>query len=201
MAETRAEAVLEFWLEPLPEDGSYPSDKASLWWRKDPVLDAEIRTRFGADLERLAAGELEEWRKEPLSCLAYIIIADQFSRNAFRDTPRAFALDEHALVAALDALARAQDEGLHPACRSFYRMPLMHSEELGVQEACVRSFEALLDESPEPARAALENTLKYAIAHRDIITRFGRFPHRNAILGRESTPEELAFLQEPGSSF
>lgn len=172
--------VLAFWL----------ADPAR-WWTKDPAFDAEVRDRFGAVHAAIERREHEAWLETPRGAEAYVIALDQFSRNMFRDTPRMFASDAQALAAARTAVARGFDQALPPTERTWLYMPFMHSEDLADQDHCVALFQGV---------AAPEN-LRFAEAHRDIIRRFGRFPHRNAILGRASTPEELAFLREPGSSF
>ena len=172
--------VLEFWL----------ADPAR-WFRKDPAFDAEIGARFGALHAAIEAGDHEAWRATPRGALAYVIALDQFARNMFRGTPRSFASDPRALTAATASIARGDDAHLTPPERAFLYMPLMHSEDLADQDRCVALFEAL----------GIATNLTYAEAHRAVIRRFGRFPHRNAILGRASTPEEIAFLAEPGSSF
>jgi uncharacterized protein (DUF924 family) len=172
--------VLAFWFA-----------HSSRWFAKDEAFDAEIRQRFLALHDEVERGEHEDWRSTPRGALAYVIVLDQFSRNMFRGTPRSFASDARALAAAHDALSRGFDQALSPEERSFLYMPLMHSEDLADQERCVDLFRALGD----------AYSLGFAVQHRDIIARFGRFPHRNAILGRTSSPEELEFLTQPGSSF
>ncbi|MDY7116957.1 DUF924 family protein [Halomonas sp. SSL-5] len=179
---TTPDAVLSFWFDEL---------EAAQWFRKDPALDAEIRTRFGACLESAARGELWRWRETPSGRLGEIIVLDQFSRNIHRDTPGAFACDPMALVLAQEAVARGADAALAPVRRAFLYMPFMHSESAAIHEHALRLF----------AQPGLERHLGVERRHRDIILRFGRYPHRNAILGRVSTPEELAFLAQPGSSF
>ena len=173
--------VVAFWFDEL---------EPKQHWVKDPALDEAIRARFLPTYEAAVAGELEGWLDEPNSCLAYVIVLDQFSRNMFRGTGRMFAADEQARRATERALERGYDRQLPEARRSFLYMPLMHSEDLADQDRCVELFEAQGGDSASFARA-----------HRDIIARWGRFPHRNALLGRTSTPEELAFLEQPGSSF
>lgn len=174
-----AEEVLAFWFAD-PER----------WWKKDPTFDAEIRARFLELHEAIARGDREDWRGTARGALAYVIVLDQFSRNAFRGSSRSFEYDAQALAAARDALDRGFDRLLSDDERSFLYMPFMHSERLADQDRCVQLF------ASEP-----EQRLSYAEKHRDIVRRFGRFPHRNALLGRQSTPDELAFLKEPGSSF
>jgi uncharacterized protein (DUF924 family) len=176
-----------------------PEDVLAFWFgqppvrhfRKDPVFDQEIRDRFGALHGELVLGEHDDWLTTPRGRLAAIIVLDQFSRNMFRDTPGMFASDPQALQLALEGLARGDDRALSEAERSFFYMPLMHAEDRAVQDRCVELFRAL----------GIENNLKFAVMHRDIVQRFGRFPHRNAVLGRTSTPEEVEFLAQPGSSF
>ncbi len=171
--------VLAFWF----------ADPAR-WWRKDPAFDQEVRERFLALHEAIERGEREAWLETPRGTLAYVIVMDQFSRNVFRDSARAFASDERARAAARRGVDRGDDRTLSADERSFLYMPFMHSENIVDQDRCVALF-----------ASAPPNQLRYAERHRDIIRRFGRFPHRNAVLGRESTPEEEAFLKEPGSSF
>ncbi|HSH57501.1 MAG TPA: DUF924 family protein [Halomonas sp.] len=174
--------VLTFWF-----DGLEPAQ----WFRKDPQLDAEIARRFGACLAVACRGELWRWRETPAGRLAEIIVLDQFSRNIHRDTPAAFAADPMALVLAQEAVARGDDAGLSPTRRAFLYMPFMHSESAVIHEQALRLF----------AQPGLEKSLHFERRHREIILRFGRYPHRNAILGRDSTPEEREFLTQPGSSF
>ncbi len=171
--------VLTFWF----------ADEAR-WWKKDPAFDAEITRRFGALHAAIERGEHEAWLGTARGALAYVIVLDQFSRNMFRGDPRAFASDARARAAAKTALEKGFDQELTKHERSFLYMPLMHSEELVDQDQCVELFRS---ENP--------GQLDYAVRHRDIVARFGRFPHRNAILGRASTPEETEFLKQPGSSF
>ena len=184
--------VWSFWFGKLDLTGDASPAVAKRWWTKDPAFDQEIRERFGDLHFSVVAGEREAWREEMRGALAYVIVLDQFSRNMYRDTPGMFASDEQALAAARDAVARGLDQQAPRAPRSFFYLPYMHSEELADQDECVALFERL--------QGAAYN-LMFAEKHRDIIRRFGRFPHRNAILGRVSTPEEEAFLREPGSSF
>jgi len=154
-------------------------------------LWADIRTRFGATLEAAAKCELFAWRATPQGRLAEVVVLDQFSRNVYRDTPRAFAQDALALALAQELVTSGQDRNLPLAQRSFAYMPYMHSESALVQTQAVALF----------SQPGLEDSLRFALRHKTIIDRFGRYPHRNAVLGRNSTPEELAFLSEPGSSF
>lgn len=174
--------VLSFWFEEL---------EPAQWWRVDPALDARIRDRFVKTLEAAKACELHGWRVTPEGRLAEIIVLDQFSRNIHRGTAAAFAADPLALALAQEAVAAGADLALPPAQRGFVYLPFMHSESAAIHEVAVRLISS----------AALAETLKAELAHQAIITRFGRYPHRNRMLGRVSTPEEEAFLLEPGSSF
>ena len=182
MSEAAIDAVIRFWFEALT-----PKD----WYRKDEALDAEIRRRFGAIYEELKAGVPPSWLTSPKGVLAAILVLDQFPRNMFRDDPRAFATDRTALALAKQAIGERLDLQLPPEQRAFLYMPFQHSEAAADQARSVELFTALGNEL----------NLDFALRHRAIIARFGRFPHRNAVLGRASTGDELAFLKEPGSSF
>lgn len=176
------EAILNFWFNELTP---------AQWWAKDDKLDAEIKHRFAAIHSKAARCELFDWRMAVKGRLAEIIILDQFSRNIFRDTPQAFANDSLALALAQEAQALGADKALSPTERSFLYMPFMHSESAEIHQVAVMLFSA----------PGMENNLDFELRHQAIITRFGRYPHRNKILGRESTPDEIEFLKEPGSSF
>ena len=189
MANYRADDVLDFWFGTGAEYGK----RHKRWFEKDPAFDGEITRRFLPLYEGLAHNA--DWLDAAPACLARIIVLDQFPRQMFRGEPRAFASDPLALQAARLAVGRGYDQGRLPVERLFFYLPFEHSESLADQElACQLTVPIAL--FPET-----EDVLRYAVAHRDIIQRFGRFPHRNAILGRTSTPEELEFLKQPGSSF
>jgi uncharacterized protein (DUF924 family) len=174
--------ILQFWFQEI--------DPAS-WWAKDENFDAQISARFG-DVHRAAARcELFAWRAVPTGRLAEVIVLDQFSRNMFRDRAEAFAHDPLALALAQEAVRSGADRALTPTQRNFLYMPYMHSESMPVHEAGAALF----------ASNGIDSTIEAARKHRSIVERFGRYPHRNAILGRTSTPDELAFLEQPGSSF
>ncbi|HOM11779.1 MAG TPA: DUF924 family protein [Rubrivivax sp.] len=192
--EARAVEVLDFWfgrpgeahhLQPRPE-----------WFRKDPAFDALIAQRFGALIGAALRGELAAWAAWPHSALARIVVLDQFTRNARRDGAGMFAGDALALAAARAMVDAGQDRSLPGVMRQFVYLPFEHAEALAEQQRSLQLFEGL--ERDEPALAGL---LEWARKHHDIVARFGRFPHRNALLGRASTAEELEFLQQPGSSF
>jgi uncharacterized protein (DUF924 family) len=174
--------ILHFWFTQLTPRQHFA---------KDAALDEAIRTRFGPTLEAAARCELFAWRATPEGRLAEIVVLDQFSRNVYRDTPRAFAQDALALALAQELVASGQDRSLAPAQRAFAYMPYMHSESNAIHAQSIALF----------SQPGLEGNLDFAQRHQAIITRFGRYPHRNAILGRTSSAEELAFLAEPGSGF
>jgi uncharacterized protein (DUF924 family) len=185
----RAREVLEFWFGPEPHR---PRGE---WFRKDAAFDASIRERFGDDVGAALAGAFGEWCTTPRGALARVILLDQFTRNMFRDTPRAFAGDAAALATSIDAVAQGFDRALDFYERWFLYMPFEHSEDRAMQERSLALFGALAEEMDDPG------PLEWAEKHAAVIERFGRYPHRNAILGRESTPAEIAFLKEPGSGF
>ena len=184
-------AVLDFWFGKPAVDAPREA-----WFRKDPAFDTEIGERFGATIEAALAGELDHWEAAgPEAALALLIVLDQFTRNVFRDTARMFAGDAQALAIAHRMVESGADERLEPMQRWFAYLPFEHAESLAEQELSVELFDALR------AFPASAGAYDWALSHRDVIRRFGRFPHRNQILGRESTPAEIAFLATPGSRF
>lgn len=193
--------LLEFWFGELDSDGRADAAHVQCWWSKDEAFDDLVRARFLAAHEAVSAGDHEGWLDEPRGRLAYVVALDQLPRNMFRGSERMFATDAQALAAAEAGLEAGQDRGLGIDERAFLLMPFMHSEELSVQERGIELFTAIRDELEGDARERIAANLGFAVKHRDIVARFGRFPHRNALLGRASTPEELDFLTQPGSSF
>lgn len=194
--------VLQFWFGASGTDGSLDPAKQKMWFGDGRKYDAEIRDRFGALHERAARGELDaEWSATPRGTIALVVVLDQFSRHIHRGTPAAFAQDPAALRLVTAGVDRQVDRGLIPAQRAFYYMPLEHAEDLEMQRLGVRCFDGLARTVAEGVRKEYESFLDYAQQHLAIIRRFRRFPHRNKILGRPSTPEEIAFLKQPGSSF
>lgn len=194
--------VLEFWFG-TPDPAGDISDAAfARFWKKDEAFDTVIRERFGAAHEQASRGELDAWGATPRGRLALVILLDQFSRNMFRGDPRTFAQDAHALELALAGIDAGELDLLTPMQRYFLIMPLMHSEDLATQERCVALFDALVAQTTDAGLTRrFSAAADFARQHRDIVARFGRFPHRNAVLGRASTAEEAEFLQQPGSSF
>ena len=199
--ERRALEILTFWFGDLDEHGHVKQSRAALWWKGAEETDRLLRDRFADDLARGAEGQRDHWAEHARGRLALIITLDQFPRSMFRGTPRAFAADARARELCLQGLARDQHRELGLSERVFFYMPLEHAEDRDLQRRSVELFEELLADAPGHLGEPYEAYLDYAVRHRDIVERFGRFPHRNAILGRASTAEELAFLEQPGSSF
>jgi uncharacterized protein (DUF924 family) len=190
MDEALRDEALAFWF------GASPHRARDVWFRKDSTFDASIRERFGAAIDKALAGAYGDWCMTAQGALARVLLLDQFTRNVFRDSAKAFAGDARALATAQDALARGYEATLDPFERWFLYMPFQHSEDRLMQNRSMELFGALASEP------GFDGPLRYARNHAAIIERFGRFPHRNAVLGRESTAEEREFLRRPpGSSF
>lgn len=193
----RPEEVLDYWFgtaRPL-------QPRIAAWFQESSKHDEEIRARFGQTLQDARDGKLDGWAKTPRGRLALIVVLDQFSRQLHRGTGRMFENDAKALELAHAALSAGEDRGLEPLEVPFLLLPLEHSEQLADQEEAVRRFEALRTRAPDDLRKAMDSFVDYARRHLEVIARFGRFPHRNAPLGRSSTQEEREFLLQPGSSF
>ncbi len=194
---TDALAVLDFWFGPSDDPGHAHPRKA--WFTKDEAFDAEVARRFGTLIEDALAGRLDGWITrpiDPLPALAQLIVLDQFTRNALRGTARAFAGDARALQTARAMVASGADRQLHGVQRMFVYLPFEHAEDLSHQRTAVQLFDQLARDEPDRA-----DLVDWARRHHDVVARFGRFPHRNAVLGRASTPDEVAFLATPGSTF
>ncbi|MGH8779109.1 DUF924 family protein [Paraburkholderia sp.] len=192
----RAADVLECWFGVPGTDGF--GDERKQWFARDAAFDAMLRERFGALIDAARAGELDDWTRTPEGALALVIVLDQFSRNCHRNTARAFAADAKALQIATQIIEQGDDLRLPTAHhRAFAYLPFEHDESAASQQTSLRLFQQL-DADPAAAHA---DYYRYAQRHAEIVERFGRFPHRNALLGRVSTEAELAFLREPGSSF
>ena len=187
--EPLAQRILDFWF------GAPPHAARDAWFRKDPAFDAAIAAAFGSAVATALAGGLREWDAEPRGALARIVLLDQFTRNVHRDTPRAFAGDALALAAAQALVDAGADAKLDAFERWFAYLPFEHAESWPAQERSLALYTRLRDDT------GLTAPLEWAEKHAAVIRRFGRYPHRNAILGRSSTPEEIAFLAEPGSRF
>jgi uncharacterized protein (DUF924 family) len=178
------------------EPGTDPLQHQKRWWTPDPGFDAEVRHRFEPDFRRAVRGELEAWKAAPEGRLAFIVLLDQLARNMYRGTPTAYQHDDLALRASLEGQDLSQDQLLGPIERWFFYMPMMHAEDPAIQARSVAAFQRLADGSPPAVAPALRTARDFAMQHQDTIRRFGRFPHRNAILGRTSTLGELDFIAE-----
>ncbi|MGE0559663.1 MAG: DUF924 family protein [Burkholderiales bacterium] len=194
-------AVLGFWFGDRTDDAATAKAQARLWWSKDPAVDAEIRARFAALVQAAAFGRHDDWTATPQGRLALIVLLDQFPRNMHRGSARAFAYDGLARRLALEGIAAGADQQLRPIERVFCYLPLEHSEDLAHQDRCVALYQALAAGVAPELRGTFTGYVDFAERHRAIIRRFGRFPHRNAALGRVSAAEEVEFLKQPGSSF
>ena len=186
------ESILEFW---FGRGGPEYGRSRDVWFRKDAAFDATIRSRFGAAVESALAGGFGDWTATPHGALALVILLDQFTRNIHRDTPQAFAGDARALSIATNAVERGYDAALLPVERQFLYLPFEHTEAPEAQRHSIALYTRLRDET------GLDGPLEWALKHAAVIERFGRYPHRNALLGRASTPEEIRFLAQPGSGF
>jgi uncharacterized protein (DUF924 family) len=195
------DTFLDVWFGTDPDDAVVAKAQASLWWAKNKLTDDEIRSRFEDRVRAAAQGELDPWAATARGRLALILLLDQLPRNIYRETAQAFRYDGKALALSLEGLDLGKDRQLRPIQRVFFYLPLEHSECLAHQERSVVCFSDLVATVPAEQKSIFEEYLNFAVRHREIIARFGRFPHRNKILGRASTTEESAFLAEPGSSF
>jgi uncharacterized protein (DUF924 family) len=184
--------VLAFWFDPAHH---------RKWYSVDPAFDEQIRQQFGGTIERAAADQLVDWPVTPSGWLALLILLDQFPRNIYRNDTRAWMQDLRAQQLALSGIEEGFDRQLPAIQRVFAYMPLEHAEDIGLQRPSVMLFEALCRDVPPDQHDNYRGFLDYARQHEAVIERFGRFPHRNALLGRISTPEELAHLAQPGSGF
>jgi len=202
MALETPDSLLAYWIGDAADDAAAAKAQHKLWFKKSFQTDTEIADRFSETLSALASGLAFDWAvQSPRARLAAIIAFDQFPRNMFRGTPAAFEFDSRALDLCTHGVLLAEDMGLKPVERQFFYLPLEHSERLSDQDLSVKAFGGALTSAPEPFKPLMQDALDYAEQHRDVIARFGRFPHRNKILGRTSTTEERAYLAEPGSGF
>jgi len=193
--------LLDWWFGQSESPDEVAADKGKLWFGKKDSQDLEAQTRFGVFVDQALAGELTEWTQRPEGWLAMVLLLDQLPRMIFRDSPKAFSGDLRAQKLVAQGIAADFDRQLKPIQRVFIYLVFEHCEILAVQNEAVSRFIDLVAEQPEAERTVFADNLDYAERHRKVIARFGRFPHRNAVLGRESTAEELAFLSQPGSRF
>jgi uncharacterized protein (DUF924 family) len=198
---TEPDDVLDFWFGPPGSNAEIAGRQGKLWFGKSAANDEAVIERFAGTLVAATAGELDPWAATPHGRLALAIVLDQFPHHIHRDRPQAFATDPQALALSLAALDAGEDRQLAPIERVFLYLPLEHAESLAMQERAVELFATLASTAAADERTLFDNFLDYAIKHRDVVARFDRFPHRNAILGRPSTPEEIEFLKQPGSRF
>lgn len=198
---TRIDAILDYWLGHERGGHNFDAARIKFWFRADPDVDSYIRAHFEPDVLRAARGELEDWKQTPAGWLALIILLDQFPRNIYRGTPGAYTHDAQAHALSVEGIEREIDKKLSPIERVFFYLPLEHTEDPTTQMLSVCMFGELMDAIAPQQRAYYQTFYDYAVAHRDVIQRFGRFPDLNAILGRVSTPEEIEFLKQPGSVF
>jgi uncharacterized protein (DUF924 family) len=196
-----ANAIHEFWFGTDTDDVKAADQQKKLWWSKDTAIDHIIAQRFEKFTLAAADGSLNSWKNTPRGLLVLILLTDQFPRNMYRGTSASFAYDHIALQLCKQALEQGVDQLLRPIERVFVYLPLEHSESIADQERVVHLTEQLAKDVPLAQKTAFEGFHQFAIRHRDIIARFGRFPHRNQMLGRISTEEEIAFLKTAGSSF
>jgi uncharacterized protein (DUF924 family) len=193
--------ILRFWFGDDPARALDDPALQRLWWAKQPAVDAAMRERFGAQVQAAGEGTLDGWAATAEGRLALILLTDQFPRNIFRGTPAAFALDPLARRWALQGIEQGVFDALHPVQQVFAWLPLEHAEDAALQARCVQGMRTLRERAPAAQRAAFDSFVDFAERHEAVIRRFGRFPHRNAVLDRASTDEERAFLATPGSSF
>ena len=197
----RIAQVLEFWLGAAQPTDASALTRQSMWFTKSDALDAEIRSRFGAWVEAARAGRLDGWAETAHGRLALVVLLDQFSRNAWRGQPEGFAGDAQALVLALQALENGHWEAVPPLAQFFLAMPVEHAEDPTMQARSVALFTHLAAQATPATQPVLRSALEFAHKHQKVIARFGRFPHRNAALGRDSTAEDTAFVAQPGTGF
>lgn len=198
---TGADEIIEFWFGNSSDNLIVADNKRSIWFGKDRDVDLEIKKRFEKSINDLADGKLEKWESKPHSILALVLLADQFPRNIYRDSPKAYALDDKALRFSNAAIEDGFDKKLILIERVFLYLPFEHSESRANQGKSVKLFSELCNEAAHKEKKLFENFLDYAVRHKEVVHRFGRFPHRNKILGRKSSSEEKVFLKKRGSSF
>jgi uncharacterized protein (DUF924 family) len=195
------EQVLDYWFGSTPRDALKIGGRMAFWFGDDPATDTRIREQFGALVDQASTGELDAWAVTPRGRLALIILLDQFRRNIFRGAAEAFARDQEALGLTLLGMQAGQEKNLAAIEQAFFYMPMQHSESLKVQDFSVQCFNRLAESVNPSMHATFAGFRKFAELHRDIVARFGRFPHRNAILGRTNSPDEEAYLANDAPNF
>ncbi len=194
--QVRIDAVIAFWFKEQQLTAPQIDRRMEVWFGEDGVFDHECKKEFGDDVDRASEGKLDHWADDTRGRLALILLLDQFRRNIYRNTAEAFAMDKKALKLCVEGAMEKKDQGLPPIQRAFFYMPLQHAESLKVQDKSVELFSKLAEAVSATFRETFETMAQFAELHRDIIVQFGRFPHRNKLLGRENTPEEDEFLAD-----
>ncbi len=198
---TRIERILSFWFKEHELTAPQIDGRMDTWFGEDPVFDHEIEKLFAGDVEDASSGAIDYWAHQPRGRLALIILLDQFRRNIYRGTAEAFAKDKAALKLCVEGAMQKKDKGLTPVQRVFFYMPLQHAESRKVQKKSVEIFQRLAEAVSPTYRETFETVAHFAELHHDIIEQFGRFPHRNKVLGRKNTPEEEEYLAGEGPTF
>ncbi len=196
-----AQKVLSFWIGELDSDGNVNDDARSRWFQKNPDFDQEIKQKFEPLVDRASQNQLREWQEESRSSAALVVLLDQFKRNLYRESAKAFESDPLALEVSVQSIQKGYDQELSIYERYFLYMPFMHSEDREVQKESLKLFESLVASSTNSQKKMFESVYEYAVRHKEIVDKFGRYPHRNSWIGRESTSEEIEFLKKKGSSF
>ena len=199
--QARIDAILEFWFKEQAMTAPQIDRRMDIWFGEDEVFDLECKKNFSADIHRASAGELDHWAEDPRGRLALILLLDQFRRNIYRNTAEAFAMDKAALKLCVEGARNRKDKGLTPIQQAFFYMPLQHAESLRAQQMAVEIFSRLAGAVSATYRETFETMATFAELHRDIIEQFGRFPHRNELLGRDNTPEEDEYLAGDAPDF
>lgn len=197
----RFDEILRYWFKDLTPGDAVPQEHINLWFNKDEAVDKYVKEQFEADYVAAREGQLKSWESDPNGYLALIFLMDLFPRMAYRDTLEAYALDKQAIRLCLRGLERGFDQALPVVHRVFFYMPMEHSEDIQIQQKCVNYFTLLAKQASQDEEEFIDGALDFAIRRAEVIERFGRFPHRNSILGRESSKEEVEFLNEPGISY
>jgi len=195
----RSQEILDSWFGPLSGADAYPEYKATSWFSKTADNQKEMRDLYESDLMHAVKGDYNDWRKTPRGRLALILLLDQIPRNIYGEKPQAFATDRMAQGLVMEGLQKGDDQKLLPVERAFFYLPLVHAEDAKLQDLAVYKYQELVNEAPAANRLNIQEFLTYAMIHRDVINKFGRFPFRNAIYDRKSTPEEINYLKEWGS--
>ncbi len=196
-----ANEILSYWFGEPEDTVSYSQGRSKIWFGGDAETDRDIRQRYLPLLEKFTKGELDHWKQHPKSALALIILLDQFTRNIYRDQAKAYDFDPQSLQLAKDCVDRGIDKQMLCIERVFVYLPYEHSENIEDQKESLKLFEGILQDAPEDLKQSAESYLLFAKKHYDVVAEFGRFPHRNSLLGRESTNEEIKFLEAKGRGF